>query len=68
MKGKTLFVPRLDPILKGRMDFLRVYGEDDLASFPAGLWGIREPEEHYQGGRRQSGLYCSQDRAGVSAD
>ncbi|KAI0743188.1 nagb/rpia/CoA transferase-like protein [Irpex lacteus] len=51
---KTLFVPRLDPILKGRMDFLRVYGEDDLASFPAGLWGIREPGEHYQGGRRQS--------------
>ncbi|KAI0087404.1 hypothetical protein BDY19DRAFT_893320 [Irpex rosettiformis] len=52
--GKTLFVPRMDPLLKGRMDFLRVYGQDDLATFPAGLWGIREPGECYQGGRRQS--------------
>ncbi|KAI0701402.1 5-formyltetrahydrofolate cyclo-ligase [Cytidiella melzeri] len=51
--GKTLFVPRVDPRIIGRMDFLRVYGEDDLTSFPAGLWGIREPGEQYQGRRRQ---------------
>ncbi|KAI0346408.1 5-formyltetrahydrofolate cyclo-ligase [Trametopsis cervina] len=52
--GKKLFVPRLDPTVKGRMDFLRVYGEDDLASFPAGLWGIREPGALYEGARRQN--------------
>jgi len=54
--GKSLFVPKLDPTVKGRMNFLRVYGEDDLASFPAGLWGIREPSDQYKGQKRQTVL------------
>ena len=25
------------------MDFLKVFNEDDLRSFPSGVWGIKEP-------------------------
>ena len=37
------------------MDFLRVHGEADIAGFPAGLWGIKEPGSHWEGEERQSG-------------
>ena len=54
-KGKTLFVPRIDPTVEGKMDFVKVYGEDDLRSFPDGLWGIKEPTSHWNGQPRPSG-------------
>ena len=56
-EGKNLFVPKLDAEAPGKMDFLRVHGEDDLASFPAGLWGIKEPPYQWQGRKRECGLY-----------
>jgi len=34
------------------MDFLRIYSPVDLASLPSGLWGIREPGENWENGRR----------------
>lgn len=37
------------------MDFLKVYSEDDLQAFPAGLWGIKEPDNQWQGQRRIRG-------------
>ena len=37
------------------MDFLRVYGQQDLSTFPAGLWGIKEPDYVWQGAQRPSG-------------
>jgi len=49
--GKKLFVPKIETT-KGTMDFLRVYSLDDLASFPSGTWGIKEPPESWQGTRR----------------
>ncbi|GJE94808.1 5-formyltetrahydrofolate cyclo-ligase [Phanerochaete sordida] len=54
--GKTLFVPRIDKSVEGKMDFLKVHGEADIASFPAGLWGIREPDNVWQGTQRQNAL------------
>jgi len=54
--GKTLFVPKIDKSTEGKMDFLRVHGEADIASFPAGLWGIREPDYIWQETQRQSAL------------
>ena len=36
------------------MDFLRCYSADDLDSFPAGTWGIREPGDQWEGQNRLS--------------
>ena len=36
------------------MDFLRGYSAEDLASFPAGTWGIREPGDLWEGQNRTS--------------
>lgn len=36
------------------MDFSRCYSADDLASFPAGTWGIREPGDLWEGQNRSS--------------
>jgi hypothetical protein len=36
------------------MDFLRSYSVNDLASFPAGTWGIREPADFWEGNPRPS--------------
>lgn len=55
-KGKTLFVPKIKSKTEGSMDFLKVHGELDLSTFPAGLWGIKEPDYTWQGAQRQSGL------------
>ena len=52
---KELFVPKIYSTTEGLMDFLRVHGEQDLATFPAGLWGIKEPNDVWRGSRRQSG-------------
>ena len=38
------------------MDFLKVYGQEDLDSFPSGLWGIKEPETHREGSARPNGM------------
>jgi len=40
------------------MDFLKVYGIEDLNSFPSGTWGIKEPGLQWQGTTRLNGL-CS---------
>ncbi|KAF8068929.1 5-formyltetrahydrofolate cyclo-ligase [Lyophyllum atratum] len=53
-RGKNLFVPRVE-LKDGKMDFLKVYGQEDLSSFHSGVWGIREPEPHWQGSPRQNG-------------
>ncbi|KAK7044844.1 5-formyltetrahydrofolate cyclo-ligase [Favolaschia claudopus] len=45
--GKSLFVPRIDKTVDGRMDFLQIHSEDDLNSLPAGVWGIKEPDLSY---------------------
>ncbi|KAJ3544745.1 hypothetical protein NM688_g5706 [Phlebia brevispora] len=54
--GKNLFVPKVDPAAEGRMDFVKVYSEEDLNSFPEGLWGIKEPNSHWNGQVRPSVL------------
>jgi len=54
--GKTLFVPKIDTTVDGRMDFLKVYCEEDLYSFPSGTWGIKEPSYEWQGSRRLAAL------------
>lgn len=51
--GKALFVPKLHA---GRMDFLKVYDEDDLRTFPSGAWGIKEPSDEWQGRCRTAAL------------
>ena len=51
--GKTLYVPKIRS-KDGGMDFLRCYSADDLASFPAGTWGIREPGDLWEGQNRTS--------------
>ena len=55
--GKVLYVPKLDTSQPAhpRMDMLRVYDQPDLDSFPAGLWGIREPPREKDGERRSNG-------------
>ncbi|KAG6808903.1 hypothetical protein H0H92_002403 [Tricholoma furcatifolium] len=55
-QGKTLFVPKVDPSKDGHMDFLKVYGIEDLNSFPSGLWGIKEPGYSWQGLPRTNAL------------
>lgn len=44
-------MPKIDKAA-GRMDFLRVYDEEDLRSLAPGTWGISEPAETYKDGRR----------------
>jgi hypothetical protein len=39
------------------MEFLKVYGIDDLHSLPSGIWGIKEPELEWRGTKRLNGLY-----------
>ena len=51
--GKTLYVPKIRSKDVG-MDFLRCYSADDLDSFPAGTWGIREPGDQWEGQNRLS--------------
>ncbi|KAG6850127.1 hypothetical protein H0H93_000749 [Arthromyces matolae] len=60
-RGKTLFVPKIDSSKDGHMDFLRVYGKDDLDTFQSGLWGIREPESQWQGSQRENALVTKDD-------
>lgn len=40
----------------GHMDFLKVYGLDDLNSLPEGLWGIREPGLEWGGTTRAKSI------------
>ncbi|KAH9833197.1 5-formyltetrahydrofolate cyclo-ligase [Rhodofomes roseus] len=54
--GKTLFVPKIDTARDGAMDFLQVYGEEDLRSFPSGTWGIKEPTYEWNGVQRRSAM------------
>ncbi|KAI9065240.1 5-formyltetrahydrofolate cyclo-ligase [Trametes sanguinea] len=54
--GKTLYVPKMLDKEHGVMDFLQIFGEDDLRSLPSGQWGIREPELETKGRRRPTAL------------
>ncbi|KAI9508976.1 5-formyltetrahydrofolate cyclo-ligase [Russula earlei] len=45
--GKHLFVPRVDPVLPGGMDLLKIYDSEDLRLLPSGVWGIKEPAFHH---------------------
>jgi hypothetical protein len=38
------------------MDMMKIYGNDDLAGLPSGAWGIREPDDRWNGHKRLSGL------------
>ena len=37
------------------MELLKVYGMEDLNTFPSGTWGIKEPGLQWQGGNRLNG-------------
>jgi hypothetical protein len=37
------------------MDLLRAYDDDDLQTFPSGVWGIKEPPDDWKGIRRPTG-------------
>jgi len=54
-RGRSLFVPKIKS-KEGHMDFLKIYGQDDLESLPSGVWGIKEPGEQWQGSLRRSAL------------
>jgi len=56
--GKTLFVPKIQP-KERKMDFLRIYSAIDLASIPSGTWGIKEPDDTWEAGKRGRGLLKS---------
>ena len=55
-QGKELFVPKIDKASAGRMDVMKIYDNDDLTRLPAGVWGIREPDDRWNGRKRLSGL------------
>ncbi|KAL4254597.1 5-formyltetrahydrofolate cyclo-ligase [Abortiporus biennis] len=59
--GKTLYVPKIDVTVDGKMDFLKIYGAEDLRSLPSGTWGIKEPQREWQGGKRDNALEASSD-------
>ncbi|KAI0067355.1 5-formyltetrahydrofolate cyclo-ligase [Artomyces pyxidatus] len=54
--AKTLFVPKVDVAKPGHMDFLKIYGEDDLQTLPGGVWGIREPSYDWKGTPRMNAV------------
>ncbi|TDL25145.1 5-formyltetrahydrofolate cyclo-ligase, partial [Rickenella mellea] len=53
-QGKTLYVPKISKGRDATMDFLKIYGLEDLDSLPSGVWGIKEPGAEWQGQRRMS--------------
>ncbi|KAF8636942.1 hypothetical protein AX17_003193 [Amanita inopinata Kibby_2008] len=52
---KMIFVPRIESS-EGRMDFVQLYGQDDLSSMPSGLWGIKEPSRQWMGTDRLNAM------------
>ena len=50
----TLFVPKIRKSKDGNMDFLRIYNQADLTSLPSGIWGIREPDDEWEGHARMN--------------
>lgn len=63
--GKTLYVPKIDVSQPGKMDFFKVYGNDDLKSLPRGAWDIREPDREWQGQPRLNGAHTLPCGGGV---
>ncbi|KAH6917812.1 hypothetical protein BKA70DRAFT_1366349 [Coprinopsis sp. MPI-PUGE-AT-0042] len=57
--GKRLFVPRIVD-KAGVMDFFEVFDDEDLATLPSGVWGIKEPGSHYKAQPRESALSASE--------
>ena len=57
-KGKKLFVPKIDQASKS-MDMMNIYDDEDLRNLPSGMWGIKEPGNHWQGQKRLSGAFSS---------
>jgi 5-formyltetrahydrofolate cyclo-ligase len=41
------------------MDFFRIHSPEDLASLPSGTWGIKEPDELWEGQKRTSSALSS---------
>lgn len=37
------------------MEFLKIYGLEDLESLPSGIWSIKEPGPEWNGQRRAKG-------------
>lgn len=62
MAGNELYTPKIRSKESSVMDVLRVYSVEDLASFPAGTWGIREPGDQFQGQTRE-GSKQNQDQS-----
>ncbi|KAI3605245.1 hypothetical protein WG66_013157 [Moniliophthora roreri] len=52
--GKNLFVPKIEE--GNRMQFVRIYNQNDLNTLPRGLWGIKEPTTYYNGESRENVL------------
>ncbi|TBU39787.1 5-formyltetrahydrofolate cyclo-ligase [Dichomitus squalens] len=50
--GKNLFVPKTTDKAQGIMEFYQIFDEGDLRALPRGLWGIREPDDAYNGRQR----------------
>lgn len=57
--GKHLFVPKVDPALRGGMDLLKIHDDEDLRSLPSGVWGIKEPTFQYRDAPRMKGPYIA---------
>ena len=55
IQGKDLFVPKIDKSSARRMDIMKIYDRDDLTSLPSGVWGIKEPDDNWNGHKRLSG-------------
>jgi 5-formyltetrahydrofolate cyclo-ligase len=57
--GKNLFVPKVDSVLRGGMDLLKIHDDEDLRSLPSGVWGIKEPTFQYCDTPRMKGPYST---------
>lgn len=67
--GKALYVPKIVDTKESKMDMLRIYNQEDLASLPSGTWGIKEPGPTWEGRRRGSGsseLESPKDHSNIS--
>ncbi|KAG6334713.1 hypothetical protein ID866_4373 [Astraeus odoratus] len=63
-KSKKLFVPTIDSV-EDRMDFVRLYDEEDFQTLPIGLWGIPQPTARWKNEKRQSILDNAADNLDV---
>ncbi|KAF9467888.1 hypothetical protein BDZ94DRAFT_1210358 [Collybia nuda] len=50
-RDKSFFVPKIETT-EGHMQFLKLYGKEDLDTLPSGTWGIKEPGPQWNGSPR----------------